>query len=179
MLLDELGFSNLWHEQSISHLQFELVVQRILDHFLQTFYSSVESTSKLEVLKKLDKQFKLEKYITSVDIDKHSVALPRLRCSAHKLMVEEGRYRGNERNTRKCSLCSMNVVEDEYHFLLICPAYTDLRKSYLPRYYCRRPSLNKFIKLLNEDHNSMIKKLARFVYDANEKRISILNGRAN
>ena len=33
--------------------QLELVVQRILDHFLQTFYSSVESTSKLEVLKKI------------------------------------------------------------------------------------------------------------------------------
>ena len=179
MLLDELGFSNLWHEQSISHLQLELVVQRILDHFLQTFYSSVESTSKLEVLKKIDKQFKLEKYITSVDIDKHRVALARLRCSAHKLMVEEGRYRGIERYMRKCSLCSMNVVEDEYHFLLICPAYTDLRKSYLPRYYCRWPTLNKFIKLLNEDQNSMIKKLARFVYDANEKRISILNGTAN
>ena len=43
----------------------------------------------------------------------------------------------------------------------------------------RWPTLNKFIKLLNEDQNSMIKKLARFVYDANEKRISILTGTAN
>ena len=110
-------------------MQLELVVQRIHDHFLQTFYSSVESTSKLEVYKKLDKQFKLEKCITSVDIDKHRVALTRLRCSTHKFMVEEGRYRGIERNMRKCYLCSMNAVEDEYHFLLICPAYTDLRKK--------------------------------------------------
>ena len=64
MLLDELGFSHLWNEQSINHSQLELVLQRIHDHFLQTFYSSVETTSKLEVFKKLDKQFKLEKYIT-------------------------------------------------------------------------------------------------------------------
>ena len=156
----------------------ELVVQRILDHVLQTFYSSVESTSKLKALKKLNKQFKLEKNITSVD-DKHRVALTRLHCSAHKLMIEEGRYRGIECNMRKCSLRSMNIVEDEYNFFLICPAYTDLRKSYLPRYYCRWPTLNKFIKLLNEDQNGMIKKLARFVYDANEKRILILNGTAN
>ena len=179
MLLDELGFSHLWNEQSISHLQLELVVQRIHDHFLQTFYSSVEITSKLEVFKKLDKQFKLEKYITSVDIDKHRVALTRLRCSAHKLMVEEGRYRGIERTMRKCSLCSMNVVEDEYHFLLICPAYTDLRRNCLPRYFCRWPTLNKFTKLLNTDQNSIIKKLAKFVHDANEKRVYILNGTAN
>ena len=94
-------------------------------------------------------------------------------------MVEEGRYRGIERTMRKCSLCSMNVVEDEYHFLLICPAYTDLRKNCLPRYYCRWPTLNKFTKLLNTDQNSVIKKLAKFVHDANEKRVSILNGTAN
>ena len=132
LLLDELGFSYLWNEQNITHLQINMVVQRIHDQFLQTFYSSVEATSKLDVFNKLNKQFKFENYITSVDIDKHRVSLARFRCSAHKLLVEEGRYRGIERNLRICSLCSMNVVEDEYHFLLICPAYRELRKNYLP-----------------------------------------------
>ena len=156
-----------------------MVVQRIHDQFLQTFYSSVEATSKLDIFKKLNKQFKLEKYITFVDIDKHRVSLTRFRCSAHKLMAEEARYRGIERNMRICPLCSMNVVEDEYHFLLICPAYRELRKKYLPRYYCRWPTRDKFIKLLNEDQNSIMKRLAKFVHVANEKRVSILNDTAN
>ena len=43
-------------------------------------------------------------------------------------MVEEGRFRGIERNLRICSLCPMNIMEDEYHFLLVCPTYRELRK---------------------------------------------------
>ena len=43
LLLEELGFSNLWNEQSITKVQVELVIQRINDQFLQTFYSSVET----------------------------------------------------------------------------------------------------------------------------------------
>ena len=69
----------------------------------------------------------------------------------------------------------MNVVEDEYHFLLVCPMYRELRETYLPSFYCRWPSTNKFTKLLNDDQASVLKKIAKFVYIANEKRLSLLN----
>ena len=39
----------------------------------------------------------------------------------------------------------MTVVEDEYRFLLICSALTDLRKA---RHYCNWPTINTYIKLL-------------------------------
>ena len=42
-------------------------------------------------------------------------------------MVERGRYQNVERNGRICKNCNMNMVEDEYHFLLACPAYRDLQ----------------------------------------------------
>ena len=42
------------------------------------------------------------------------------RTSAHKLLTEEGRYRGIDRNLRLCQYCNITVVEDEY-FLLFCP----------------------------------------------------------
>ena len=39
----------------------------------------------------------------------------------------------------------MNQVEDEYHFLLVCPYYRDLRLIFLPNYYnCHWPSITKF-----------------------------------
>ena len=90
-------------------------------------------------------------------------------------MIDERRYRGIERNERVCPLCTMNVMEDEYHFLLVCPMYSELRKTYLPRFYCRWPSQNKFIKLLNDEQVSVLLKIAKFVYIANEKRLSLLN----
>ena len=57
----------------------------------------------------------------------------KFRCSAHKLLVERGRYQNVERNRRKCKNCNMNMVEGEYHFLLACPAYRDLRKIYFKK----------------------------------------------
>ena len=55
-----------------------------------------------------------------------------IRGSAHKLRIEDGRYRNIERNNRLCQYCQMNVIEDEFHFLLVCPAYRQIRISVLP-----------------------------------------------
>ena len=77
-------------------------------------------------------------------------------------MVEEGRYRRPKiaRGLRKCSLCSMDVVEDEYHFLLTCPAYSDIRKRLLPKYYCRWPSIYKNKYCLNQYFAFILVRLA-------------------
>ena len=178
-LLNNLGFSYLWNSQNISQLQLNMVIQTIYDQFYQEFYATINASSKLETFKTISKHFNLEKYITIIDIDKHRTALSRLRCSAHKLMIEEGRFRGIERNQRICPFCSMNMIEDEYHFLLVCPTYRELRKTHLPNFYCRWPSKNKFIKLLNEEQGSVVKKLAKFVYLANEKRTFLLQNVAD
>ena len=69
-----------------------------------------------------------------------------------------------------CLFCSINVVEDEYHFLLVCPLYNEIRRAMLPKYYCRCPSINKFCKILNENKTSILKKLAKFILAATEKK---------
>ena len=50
--------------------------------------------------------------------------LTKLRLPSHKLRIETERYNRNrtDRELRYCTLCNVNDVEDEYHFLLICPA---------------------------------------------------------
>ena len=85
----------------------------------------------MDVLKTITKHFEFEKYLSCIDIEKHLVALSRLRCSAHHLIIEEGRYKGErgggvERSKRFYSLCTMNVVEDAYHFRLVCPMCREL-----------------------------------------------------
>lgn len=40
-------------------------------------------------------------------------------------------------------------TEDEYHFVLICPFYNDLRQMYIKRYLYTRRSMYKFIYLLH------------------------------
>ena len=50
-------------------------------------------------------------------------SLARFRCSAHILAIEKLRYRNQERNNRICQKCNLNMIENEYHFLMICPFY--------------------------------------------------------
>lgn len=173
-LLNELGFTYLWDSQSMSKLQLDKVIQMVYDQFYQSWYSDLNLSNKLDTLKSLDKSFCFEKYVSCITNDKNRTALSRFRCSAHKLLIEEGRYRNIERNNRICQCCNMNFIEDEFHFLLICPAFRDLRISILPKYYCRWPSKQKFVKLLSASQTGILKKVGKYIYLANERRNNLM-----
>ena len=74
-----------------------------------------------------------------------------LRISAHRLRVESARYGRNrlERSDRTCQICKKNVIEDEFHFVIECDKYKDLRCIYIPRYYTHRPNMLKFFELID------------------------------
>ena len=72
----------------------------------------------------------------------------------------------NERSRRICDLCNLNTLEDEYHFLLACPRFRDLRQKYFKRYYYTWPSIHKFIALMNSKSPSVIKNISKFLIEA-------------
>ena len=51
------------------------------------------------------------------------------RCGVLPFRLETGRYKGEPVEDRICSVCDLNVVETEKHFLLQCPYYNDQRNS--------------------------------------------------
>ena len=55
--------------------------------------------------------------------------MTKFRLSNHKLMIEKGRHLNLEISERKCHFC--HSVEDETHFLIVCPNYTTLRNDLL------------------------------------------------
>ena len=59
-----------------------------------------------------------------------------------------------------------NDIEDEYHFVIICTKYFDLRVKYIPKIYYTRPSMYKFLKLVNSDDYTLLKKLGLFLHHA-------------
>ena len=61
-----------------------------------------------------------------------SLRMRKLRLSNHKLAIETGRYSRPFKKPaeRICSICKIEM-EDEYHFLNICPAYQENRCSLL------------------------------------------------
>ena len=64
----------------------------------------------------------------------------------------------------------MNVVENEFHFVVVCPFYRDLRCSILPHFYCTWPTINRFEALMQTKQKGILNKLSKFVYHALEKR---------
>ena len=53
------------------------------------------------------------------------------RLSAHQLELERGRFFNIDRSERICKHCSLGNVEDEFHFILICPFMQELEKNIL------------------------------------------------
>jgi hypothetical protein len=71
-----------------------------------------------------------QKYLQVITNVQLRQSLSRFRCSNHCLEVECGRHAKPEcvpRTDRICRLCSLGVVEDEDHLLLVCPAHHDIR----------------------------------------------------
>ena len=71
-------------------------------------------------------------HIDVISWKRHTIALARFRCGNHQLSIE--RHRGIlDRNQRLCPYCIQNniaVIEDEYHFLRICPLYNHIRLKF-------------------------------------------------
>ena len=96
---------------------------------------------------------------------KLKISLSRFRCSAHNLMVETGRHNNIPYEHRLCPICNTQIVEDEYHFVMICPLYSDLRKQYITQLNNSTPSYQLCYQLFNSDEATVLK-LSKFIYFA-------------
>ena len=102
-------------------------------------------------------------------------AFTRLRVTSHRLETETGRWHKPNRTPieeRKCLFC--NCLEDEFHFVLECQLYQDLRNEYIKKYFWNRPNIPKFIELLQSENKKTIKNLSVYIYKSFKKRNEIL-----
>ena len=91
--------------------------------------------------------------------------------SSHKLEIERGRYFNIPECNRICKLCSYKDVEDEYHFIFICPVYEKLRKLYINKYYYEKPSMYKLLQLFSNTNASVICNFGKFLYKASKLKL--------
>lgn len=87
----------------------------------------IQNTPKLRTYKLLKENFCLENYI-SMNIPKHvRSTMAQFRCGVLPLRIETGRFRGEPVSERTCKFCILDEIEDEFHFLLKCALYNNLR----------------------------------------------------
>ncbi len=78
-------------------------------------------------------QYGYKKYLSRVDNAQLRRSLARFRCANHKLQIELGRQIKSVKlpvQQHYYKLCNLGVVEDEDHFLLVCPAYQNVRERF-------------------------------------------------
>jgi hypothetical protein len=68
-------------------------------------------------------------------------------------MIQTGRYYNIDRHARMCNMCNNNDIEDEYHFILECSKYVEIRRKYIKPYYCII-NLGKYLYVVEQIRNS-------------------------
>ena len=107
-------------------------------------------------IKKNKQVHKPERYLTININKKIRTSFTKFRLSRHKLLVERGRWTISTLDElRKCILC--NSVT------LVCEQFADARRKYFKKYFYRRPSMAKFVELMNTKSDRERYRLMTFV----------------
>ena len=94
----------------------------------------------------------------------------KLRTSSHLLEIEHGRHIGKAENQRLCKTC--NIIESEYHFVMICPIYHELRVEFLENVYKSFPYIvdycdyDKFLFFMGFEDSCLHRLFSKYIFDA-------------
>ena len=146
-----------------------------------------EQGKKLRTYKKFKNVTGFEKYLDILKNQKQRKLFTKFRLSSHDLEIERGRYgtKSLPVNERICKLCNEGKVEDEFHFLMQCPFYSEERASLLEHTHTNfenTHSLNdydQFIWLMSQENNSCLIKIAKYLQKAFSKREKELQTQLN
>ena len=131
--------------------------------------------AKLRTFCLFKKTFSLENYVMMMNRSSR-VSFCKLRISAHQLMIEKGRHFNIKPEDRICKLCDSNDVEDEFHFVMKCSFYNDLRVRLLDNFrsiydFDSLSDRDIFILIMSVQDYDTIHQVIQFVNSSFDKRI--------
>ena len=76
--------------------------------------------------------------------------------------IVAGRYLNTPVDERLCTICQMNEIGDEFHYLFRCTFFSSQRSRYIMRYYYTRPNMYKLTQLFESSDFTEMLNLAKF-----------------
>ncbi len=113
-----------------------------------------------ESLREIIGNLQLESYLTAFK-PKHLFTLCKFRCANHRPPDVTGRCFNINSTNRKCNLCPINDVEDEFHYLFRCSHFETKRKDFLDSKYYYGTNTLKMKQLFNRANGTELTKLAK------------------
>ena len=162
-ILSEIGRSDIWINQAHTDNRNinKLVRRNLIDQNLQTWHSSLQESHKGTNYNIIKQDIALEKYLITTP-KCYWLSLFKFRTENHRFPVETGRWDDTDYAERKCTLCNLNDVGDNFHYLLICPYFRTDRKRYLNSRYYTRPNILLYQELLAILDKKELEKLSTF-----------------
>ena len=165
-LLCSIGFGDVWYSQGVSdHTGFLCVIkQRLFDLYMQNWNARLFESPRARFFRQVINHHGFHKQLDMIISKPHRIAFSRLIVSSHRLGVETGRW---ERpivpyELRVCQVCQK--LDDEFHLLLECVKYNELRTRLIPKYYRVRTSMYKCVQLVNSYNRKTVQNLGKYVY---------------
>ena len=165
-ILDNMGMTYLFNDiTNINRNHFKDIAKlRLNDIYNQNWSFQVFNNSTCLNYRSMTTHKQLQNYLIKLP-SQYMYALCKFKCANHKLPIVIGRYTGIAIDDRKCTLCKLNEIGDEFHYLFKCTFFNDDRNKYIKRYYYVQPNMNKMTQLFNTTNNKDILNLGKFTYN--------------
>ena len=174
-------FGYVWEADTIGDASrfINLFRQRLADCFTQQWHSEVEESPKALHYKHFKLILEVEPYL-NIDLPfVYRKVLANFRCSSHSLMIEAGRHQNIDRNLRFCQMClkhNVYIVEDEFHFFLVCPAFDDIRELYFkPEWKNALTTKQTFYNIMSSSAKLDILSVSKYLLCSFSLRKELLN----
>ena len=139
------------------------VIKNVMDQWIQEWQGKIQSKPLRSSYVTYKCSYGQEKYL---NLSKE-VRLPicRLETNNNKAPIVVGGYSNIPRSNRKCHICDLNVLGDEYHVVLECNnvQLVRQRRKFMQLYYRNRSSMYKFISLMSNTQELSCTQLRKYM----------------
>ena len=125
-------FGYVWVYENIGDVNIFMTVfkQRVIDCGIQEWHHALNESSKARYYKYFMTELKVANYIFYKNFTALSYSTFKSKMLCSLINVEIGRHNDISYEERICGLCNTQSVEDEFHLIIDCPAYSGLRETY-------------------------------------------------
>ena len=176
-ILDTSGHSHIWTSKRVLNMDkfignLRLTLNKNYEELTKRQWfddnrQNGRSNNKLRTYRTFKNDHKQEIYLKEIQNGHIRSAVTKMRLSNHHLMIEKGRHQGLDLEKRTCIKCNLNQVENEFHAVMICPAYQKDRTELFRQFdnhvitWREMSPENKFMLVMKM--NTLILKTGQFI----------------
>ena len=169
-ILNSCNMTHVWLNPNLYQLSWlkKEVMQKLTNAYKQKWLNEINEKRSCRTYKTFKPYPKLEKYLLLPD-STDRINISKFRCRNSNLPVVTLRYEhlNIPYENRTCTLCTMGVVGDEFHYILQCPFFQVQRQGYLENHFLTNPNRETFSELFQTENFSTLRKLSKFIVSIN------------